>query len=96
MRLDIELQCLATFVCIYHRDTREVFASVDKARGFDIAALDLCKSLDAGNLLRVQHVHMQCSLNNFLFCTASLLFVNKVKSNSSSHAVRGKEIFKII
>lgn len=34
MRLDIELQKLATFVCIYYRDTRAVFTSIEKAKKF--------------------------------------------------------------
>lgn len=40
MRLEIELQMLAAFVCIYYRDTAAVF-EVKKPNGFDIAAPDL-------------------------------------------------------
>jgi len=41
MRLEIELQKLAAFACIYYRDTRAVFAILEKPKGFDTAALDL-------------------------------------------------------
>lgn len=34
MRLDIELQKLATFACKYYRDTRAVFTTIEKAKRF--------------------------------------------------------------
>lgn len=65
MRMKLELQKLAAFACIYYRDTRPVFASIEKAQSFDTAALNLQMQAFRN---RVWHVDWQCYFSDhFLF-----------------------------